>query len=307
MPPILFRPDVTASDREAVEALPPERVPPHGESAPPRPDWAPQPWGLGGRVLVNGTLTVFVGIGTALIVLACLLFVWWPWWAALIPALVLGGFGGAFVLPVIEKLLFPRRNEPANVRDYRNWETAVRLCDAFVVTDRLRADFRDLVRRADDSVHEVLASQAHARGLLDTARDATELPERVWRIAFDLAALQKPMDLLADAERDVSSAEGRAALRQRRKPLGEAHRGLVARVEVLEAYARRVREVDTALAESEALARLGADNSGVDALSRIAGSAAAYPREADAGRDMDSQAALNGALEAARAAARGLG
>lgn len=307
MLPILFRPDVTAADREAVEALPPERIPQHGEPSPPRPDWAPPPRGLARKVVLNGTIAVFAGIGIALLVLACLLFTWWPWWAALIPALVVGAFGCAFLAPPFEQLLFPHRNEPSFVRDYRNWETAVRLCDAYVVTDRLRTDFRDLVRRADNSVHEVLTSEAHARGLLDTARDASELPERVWRIASDLAALQKPMDLLADAARDVSSAEGRAALQRRREPLNEAHRGLITRVEALEAYARQVREVDAALAEAEALDRLGADDSSMDALSRIAGSAAACPREADAGRDLDSQAALNGALKAARAAAQRLG
>jgi hypothetical protein len=103
--------------------------------------------------------------------------------------------------------------------------------------------------------------------------------------------------------RDVSSAEGRDALLRRREPLVAALRSVVARVEALETYAHRVRAVDAALAEAEALNRLEADDSALDALSRISGNDYAYPLDADSARQLDSRAALEEALNAARTAA----
>ncbi|MFF1916805.1 hypothetical protein ACFVYE_35650 [Streptomyces sp. NPDC058239] len=122
-------------------------------------------------------------------------------------------------------------------------------------------------------------------------------------IASDLAALQKPLDLLSSVAHDVSSPEGHGALQRRREPLDVAQRSLVARVEALEACARRVRAVDAALAEAEALHRLASDDSALDALSRISGNNHAHSLDAGSTRNLDTRAALAEALDAARTAA----
>ena len=131
-----------------------------------------------------------------------------------------------------------------NRKARRQLRVAIENADRYVLPEDLDHACQDLLRRTQDAVESVLASQVNQAGLIDTIDNRITLPEETWRIARQLARLSGmhaehyrivPQDLpgeLAEAFRPYTAA------------LNTALSSLTARVRALEDYAWRVHQAD---------------------------------------------------------------
>ncbi|MFI0349481.1 hypothetical protein [Actinomadura sp. 9N407] len=117
-----------------------------------------------------------------------------------------------------------------------------------------------LLWRAQQAADAVLASEAHAAGLLDDARNEVALPEQEWAIARALAEHTRLRRERAAQRPERLSPRVRALLEPQRRALDLSVRSVTERVEALETYARHAREADDAYHEWQVMRCLPEQN-----------------------------------------------
>ncbi|WP_146087231.1 hypothetical protein [Thermomonospora echinospora] len=117
-----------------------------------------------------------------------------------------------------------------------------------------------LLSRAQRAIDAVQGSRAQRAGLLDGVGNAVALPYQEWEIAEALAEHTR-LRREHEAQRpDRLSEPVRALLEPQRRALALSVRSVTERVEALEDYARRVRDLDGAYHEWQVLRRLPEQN-----------------------------------------------
>ena len=141
----------------------------------------------------------------------------------------------------------------------------------YLTTADFDARSRVLLRRAQDAVDAVTATEIYRAGLLDEHATGTALADQEWDIALTLreqARLRARRDELPDIEPGTAAA----ALRDRQFQAAKlAEESIVSRVQALEGYAAEVREADAAYRDwrqTAALAELSDQH--LDMLARTA-------------------------------------
>jgi hypothetical protein len=110
-----------------------------------------------------------------------------------------------------------------------------------------------LLLRAQRACDAVLGTAAHRDGLLDTTGNTVLLPREEWEIASTLAEHTR-LRREEEASRPGRVSERLGALLEpRRRALDASVGAVIARVEALETYARRARELDDAYEEWRAV------------------------------------------------------
>jgi hypothetical protein len=110
-----------------------------------------------------------------------------------------------------------------------------------------------LLLRAQRACDAVLGSAAHRDGLLDGTRNSVLLSREEWEIASTLAEHTRLRREEAARRPERVTPRLRALLEPRRQALAASVGSVIARVEALETYARRARELDDAYAEWQAV------------------------------------------------------
>lgn len=296
-------PAVPEQDRRLIGMLPVDRFPPDA----PVPDVVP-PWRPPHRaVALSGPLrraSAWAALASGLGWLVFLCFGSSFWLPVLIGVLLALGATVTFGMAVFELsdgLQGDRVRHSQSRKDLEGWKAARRQHGRYVLPQHLVAQDGILLDRARVAVDSVLASRAHAAGVIDSVRNRVELPAQLWRIAQDLHTIGEGEADAALAGRAAISREGRAAVAHRHRKLEQARTGVTARVHALENYARAVERLDAQLAENHALERLGGSEGVLDLLARIDVPGA----DAEDLTDMEdhARAALESTLKAAQEAA----
>ncbi|MEV7968923.1 hypothetical protein AB0O34_23475 [Sphaerisporangium sp. NPDC088356] len=156
-----------------------------------------------------------------------------PWGMFTLGAVVTG-LGGAHALA----------GDPKRRDARRRLRVAAEHAGRFILPEDLDEGCRELLARAQASVEDVLESEVHATGLLDSIDNVVTLPAEIWRLGERLADLTRtraeherivPRDLPDDVA-GVFTPYGDA--------LDRVLRSLTARVATLEEYGREVRRAD---------------------------------------------------------------
>lgn len=184
-------------------------------------------------------LTVALGLLSAFLAAAIIAGISGSWGAALLIALV----GGVvlFIAAVAEP---PRRTVAGYGHEREVYECACRQAGHYVLSAELDTPALHLLSRARKAVASVLGSHVVARDLLDGMRNESALAAEEWQIARLLALLS---DLRADSDPGLPASLADA--------LDVSEARLVARVEALERYARRVDAADQAYLSSRSIDR----------------------------------------------------
>ncbi|MGI5285873.1 hypothetical protein ACQEVF_21410 [Nonomuraea polychroma] len=187
-----------------------------------------------------------------------------PWvrWLFRLGAVVTGGGGALFtvaayhtdpeaaglsaVMVMVITMLFIGVTRPS--MGHRRY---CRYAGHYVIPSALDDAALDLLARARQAVMDVSGSRVHRLGLLDAVANDVVLPERLWEIASLLRTHTELRAEQAAALGEVMTPELAAVLQAQREALGLSVAAVAARVEELEAYARRVREADAALRAQE--------------------------------------------------------
>ncbi|MFZ3566548.1 hypothetical protein ACOKM5_06195 [Streptomyces sp. BH097] len=296
-------PAVPEHDRRLIGMLPVDRFPPDAPSPGALPAWRPphRAAALSDPLRrASGWAALASGLGW----LVFLCFGSSFWLPVLIGVLLALGATGTFGMAVFELrdgLHGDRVRHSQSRKDLDGWKAARRHHGRYVLPQRLAAQDGVLLDRARVAVDSVLASRAHATGVIDSVRNRVELPAQLWRIAQDLRTIGEGEADAALAARAAISREGRATVSHRNRQLGQARTGVTARVQGLENYARAVERLDAQLAENHALERLGGSEGVLDLLARVDTPGA----DADDLTDMEehARAALETTLKAAQDAA----
>ncbi|WP_424530304.1 hypothetical protein ACOZ38_11670 [Sphaerisporangium viridialbum] len=166
---------------------------------------------------------------------------------SLIAAWVLTGPWGMFTLAAVATGLAGARAlaaDPERRDARRRLRVAAEHSARFILPEDLDEGCRDLLARAQAATGDVLESEVHAAGLLDSIDNAVTLPAEVWRLGERLADLTRtraehekivPRDLPDDVAAIFTPYDD---------ALDRALRSLAARVATLEEYAREVRRAD---------------------------------------------------------------
>ncbi|MFE1827846.1 hypothetical protein [Streptomyces yangpuensis] len=171
------------------------------------------------------------------------------WWGV-----ALGGIVSAVALLACIGQIMLRRDDTQHRR------TAIHYRNRYVCPCDLEQRQRSVLVRASTAVDTILTSQAHKRQLIDDTRNQVELPPTLWKIAQDLAAI----DRLAIKHRanKASSAGGDvdAALATREAAIKASGDAVETRVKALEQYAAKVLRLDALWAQQRQLEALDADS-----------------------------------------------
>ncbi|MFD0688558.1 hypothetical protein [Actinomadura fibrosa] len=160
--------------------------------------------------------------------------------------------------------------EPAAARAAREHHGAYLLPGDF---DRPAAR---LLVRAQRAIDAVLGSEAHRAGLLDDVHNTVVLPRQEWAIAGALAEHTRLRRERRAQQPERLSPRVRALLEPQDRALDASVRSVTARIEALEAYARRAGEAGDAYHESKVLQALPEQNARYrDLLASTAGDAVA--------------------------------
>ncbi|WUH96208.1 hypothetical protein OHR68_21725 [Spirillospora sp. NBC_00431] len=117
-----------------------------------------------------------------------------------------------------------------------------------------------LLVRAQRAIDAVLGSRSHGAGLLDDVNNAVVLPRQEWAIASALAEHTRLRRERVAQQPERLSPRVRALLEPQDRALARSVRSVTARIEALEAYARRAGETDDAYHESLVLRDLPEQN-----------------------------------------------
>ncbi|GAA3741257.1 hypothetical protein HDA32_002514 [Spinactinospora alkalitolerans] len=119
---------------------------------------------------------------------------------------------------------------------------------------------RHLLARAQRAVDAVDAADVVASGHIDAIDNAVVLPRQVWEIATTLRRVTELRARAAEAEADLSGAQGlEDLLAERAAALEAAEASVTARIGALEGYAARVAEADESHRRLRAVERLLAE------------------------------------------------
>lgn len=143
----------------------------------------------------------------------------------------------------------------------------------------IQQEDRDLLLRATTAVERVLTSKAHELDVVDKARNTTELPEILWKIAKDVERI----DQLAVKHWGASAASAGAAvdsvLSSQASALQASRNHVAERIEALEEYAKRARVIDDLISQQAQLERLeGVNSEYLDLLAQTSGDESATQR-----------------------------
>ncbi|MGW7073057.1 hypothetical protein ACWGII_41185 [Streptomyces sp. NPDC054855] len=181
-------------------------------------------------------------------------------WAAEVTEKIDGGrwapwLAGALALAMI--LVAGARTVPL-VRQSRKLQALqARHGDVWISPADLTPEGNALLARAQMARAEILASQVHARGLVDADRNSVALPEQEWELAQGLRAYR---NLLQQAPKKPSGAKSAELAADRLRTLDAGLGKLTDRVKALETFAAQVREADERWRELQEIEQLSGDS-----------------------------------------------
>ncbi|MEV7730331.1 hypothetical protein AB0P15_37310 [Streptomyces sp. NPDC087917] len=174
---------------------------------------------------------------------------WGSWWGV-----ALGATGSAVALLFSIAEIMGRRDET------RHRRTAVHYRNRYVCPCDLEQQQRRLLVRAATAVDTVLTSQANKRQLIDETRNQVELPQMLWKIAQDVAEIDRLVLKHQFSAAGSAGGDVDAALATREAAIKVSRDAVETRVKALERYAAKVLRLDTLWAQQQQLEALDADS-----------------------------------------------